>query len=121
MSAAFAAAISIHSKFPLVSDATGAPWTWQGAAKLGKTPPLDAETSLIERCLSGEQAGVQDVHPHRFRHTFADQWLANGGSVDDLMYVAGWSTYDMPLRYARGRGIDRAAQAHARLSPGDRI
>jgi site-specific recombinase XerD len=69
----------------------------------------------------GEQAGVQGVTPHRFRHTFADQWLEGGGNVDDLMAVAGWKTYDMPLRYARGRGIARAAAAHARLSPGDRI
>jgi integrase len=69
----------------------------------------------------GEQAGVRHVYPHRFRHTFADAFLANGASVDDLMYVAGWTTYDMPLRYAKRRGVDRAAQTHARLSPGDRI
>ena len=61
MSAACAAAISIHSKVPLVSDATGAPWTWQGAAKLGKTPLLDTETSLIERCLSGEQGAWEEL------------------------------------------------------------
>lgn len=61
MSAALAAAISIHSKVPLVSDATGAPWTWQGGAKVGKTQPLDAETSLIERCLSGEQGAWEEL------------------------------------------------------------
>jgi RNA polymerase sigma-70 factor (ECF subfamily) len=54
-------AISIHSKVPLVSDATGAPWTWQGAAKLGKTQPLDAETILIERCLGGEQGAWEEM------------------------------------------------------------
>jgi RNA polymerase sigma-70 factor, ECF subfamily len=61
VSAAFAVAISIHSKVPFVSDTTGAPWTWEGAAKIGKTPPLDAETSLIERCLSGEQGAWEEM------------------------------------------------------------
>lgn len=61
MSAALAAAISIHSKIPLLSEVTGAPWTWEGAAKVGKTQSLDAETSLIERCLSGEQAAWEEL------------------------------------------------------------
>ena len=52
---------------------------------------------------------------------FADQWLAAGGSTDDLMHITGWKTYDMPLLYARGRGIERAREAHERLSPGDRL
>ena len=32
-------------------------------------------------CSSGaaQQAGVQNVYPHRFRHTFADNWLGAGG------------------------------------------
>ena len=96
------------------------PWLWTGTRGHNVSHMTDSGIrAMLKR--RGEQAGVQDVYPHRFRHTFADSWLANGGSVDDLMYVAGWSTYDMPLRYARGRGMDRAAQAHARLSPGDRI
>ena len=64
---------------------------------------------------------MQNVYHYRFRHTFADSSIANGGSVDDLMYVAGWTTYDMPLRYAKGRGMTRVHDAHRRLSPGDRI
>jgi integrase len=69
----------------------------------------------------GKQAGVQNCYPHRFRHTFADSWLALGGNVDDLMNVAGWKSISMPLRYAKSRGIARAAEAHKRLSPGDRL
>jgi integrase len=69
----------------------------------------------------GEQAGIQNVHPHRFRRSFADSWLAAGGSTDDLMHITGWKTYDMVREYTEQRGIARAHNAHARLSPGDRI
>jgi site-specific recombinase XerD len=95
-------------------------WLWVGLRGHDVSHLTDSGIRGILR-RRAEQAGVQDVHPHRFRHTFADAWLARGGSVDDLMYVAGWTTYDMPLRYARGRGMARAAEAHKRLSPGDRI
>src|SRR6476659_6046052 len=50
MSAALAISISIHSKIPLVSGAAA-----------GKRQPLDAETSLIERCLSGEQGAWEEL------------------------------------------------------------
>jgi integrase len=69
----------------------------------------------------GLEAGVSDCHPHRFRHSFADKWLELGGNVDDLTGVTGWKSVAMPLQYAKGRGIARAAAAHARLSPGDRL
>lgn len=69
----------------------------------------------------GGQAGIQNVHPRRFRRSFADSWLVNGGNTDDLMHITGWKTYDMVREYTEARGIARAHNAHARLSPGDRI
>ena len=33
----------------------------------------------------GEDAEVARVYPHRFRHTYAHAWLANGGTEGDLM------------------------------------
>src|SRR5262249_48514448 len=96
------------------------PWLWVGTRGHNVSHMTDSGIrAMLKR--RGEQAGVQHVYPHRFRHRFADSWLANGGSVDDLMYVAGWTTYDMPLRYAKGRGMARAHDAHRRLSPGDRL
>lgn len=95
-------------------------WLWLGTRGRGVSHFTDSgiRNMLARR---GEEAGVQDVYPHRFRHTMADNWIGAGGNVDDLMAIAGWRTYDMPLKYAKGRNIARAAVAHRRMAPGDRL
>ncbi len=95
------------------------PWLWLQMRNRAEHFTATGIRQMLER--RGRQAGVPNVHPHRFRHTFADSWLAAGGNVDELMNIAGWKSITMPLAYARGRGISRAAEAHARLSPRDRI
>jgi hypothetical protein len=57
------------------------------------------------------QAGLDGVHPHRFRHTFAHRWLAGGGQERDLMMLAGWRSDDMLSRYAASIAVERARGA----------
>jgi hypothetical protein len=47
----------------------------------------------------GELAGIDDLHPHRFRHTFAHDFLMSGGQERDLERLAGWSSDVMLERY----------------------
>jgi integrase len=67
------------------------------------------------------QAGVADVHPHRFRHTVAHRWLAGGGQERDVMTLAGWRSDDALSRYAASTAVERAHDAHRRLALGDRL
>jgi site-specific recombinase XerD len=99
-----------------VHPASGLPNLW-----LGKKGPLTASglAQILER--RGAEAQVDNVHPHRFRHTFAHTWLANGGQEHDLMRLAGWQSPQMVGRYAASAGAERARDNFRKAGLGDRL
>ncbi|GGB19446.1 tyrosine recombinase XerC [Flexivirga endophytica] len=66
-----------------------------------------------------KEAGITDMHPHRFRHTAAHRWLSKGGSEGGLMSVAGWQSPQMVMRYTRAQASARAAEESKRLNLGE--
>ena len=65
----------------------------------------------------GDRAGITDAHPHKFRHTYAINFLRNGGNVKTLQEILGHESMDMVMNYVHlaEQDID-AAQRH---SPAD--
>lgn len=69
----------------------------------------------------GKAAGIDGLHPHRFRHTFAHDFLMAGGQERDLKRLAGWTSDVMLERYGASAADARARQAAQRLRRGDRV
>jgi len=69
----------------------------------------------------GQAAGVDGVHAHRWRHTFAHEWKLAGGDSGDLMLLLGWTSEDMPRHYGASAAAQRAQEVQQRLGIGERI
>jgi integrase/recombinase XerD len=63
----------------------------------------------------GDKAGIH-ANPHLFRHSFAVQYLRNGGKLETLKAIMGHTTFEVTLHYARLAGVD-ISTAHDTADP----
>lgn len=70
----------------------------------------------------GAKAGIHGVRvsPHTLRHTFATQYILNGGDAFSLQQILGHSTLEMVKVYVRLANRDVALQ-HQKYSPIDKL
>jgi site-specific recombinase XerD len=94
------------------------PQLWLGA-RGGSTLGTDGIAALLQRRAAA--AGLVGLHPHTFRHTWAAQFRAAGGSEGDLLVLGGWRSRQQLDRYGRATAAERAAEAARRYSLGDRL
>jgi integrase len=94
------------------------PEAWLFPSTCGKNRPLDrnAIDHLLKRL--GKKAGIENCGAHRFRHTFAIQYLRNGGDIYTLKRLIGHKSFYMVQRYLQLSEMD-AKRAHQKASPVD--
>ena len=81
--------------------------------------PMDRNSIRLLLADLGKRAGVNGVHPHKFRHSFAVQYLRNGGDVFSLKRLLGHSSLEMTEHYLAIAQSD-LAQGMRNSSPADR-
>jgi len=87
-------------------------------AERGRVMTGDGIDQMIRR--RGREAGIADLHPHMFRHTFA-HYSKDVLNDDELMRLAGWKSRQMLGRYAASTAEERAREAGKRSALLDRL
>lgn len=90
---------------------------WLGARGRGPMTRWAIVAMLKRRAA---RVGIK-LHAHVFRHTWASQFRAAGGSEGDLMVLGGWRSRQMLDRYGKAAAADRARDSYRKLSYGDRL
>jgi site-specific recombinase XerD len=84
----------------------------------GRPLDLSGVQCMVKRLK--ERAGVHSAGGvHRFRHTFALEFLRADKNVFNLQYLLGHSDLDMVRKYVSTLGMEDALMAHEKASPGD--
>ena len=83
----------------------------------GKAVGLGWVRSWLEE--AGQKAGIDNLHPHRFRHTWTIRAIEDNISTETICLIAGWS--ELPKTYKATLGQKQARAAQRQLSPVDRI
>ena len=80
--------------------------------------PLNRNSVAHLLARMGKRAQVSGVDAHRFRHTFAIQYLRNGGDIYTLQRLLGHRSLEIVKNYLRISEMD-AGNAHKKASPAD--
>ncbi len=96
-------------------------WAHLDALFLTQRGALTPDGARERMKVRGEMASIPDLHPHRFRHTWAHDCLMAGGQERDLKRLAGWSSDVMLERYGASAADARAKAAAQRMKRGDRV
>lgn len=96
-------------------------WLWQYLSETKpdeRKPLFGLTTTGLTRLFARleTRSGVIGVHAHRFRHTFAIEYLRNDGDVFTLQYILGHSDLTMCRRYLAIAKTD-VQKAHMHASP----
>ena len=106
MEAALAEYISVHLNTPLLPRAANAPWQHLHAwGAWGTKRAVDAETSLVERCLTGEQGAWEEMVKSYTKRVYSICYRFTGrdSEAQDL-------TQDVFLRVFKSLGSFRAGE-----------
>lgn len=100
--------LRVRTRHPTVVENPSLKALWLGVRTRRAMTNSGVRQMIVRR---GRQLGLE-LHPHLFRHTFADRWLAQGGAEGDLIELLGWEGGQMLAVYGRSARGARARRAY---------
>lgn len=93
---------------------------WIGC-RLDKPLKKRGVSQVIKR--RGERAGVDRLHPHLFRRTFATHWLDAGGDPERMRVILGWSSETLAkmMKIYVMTNLEKLEKAHDKVGPVDNL
>ena len=82
--------------------------------------PMSANAVKLIFARLAQKSGVKRLHAHLCRHTFATNYLINGGDVFSLQQILGHSSLEMVRRYV-SLASAQVRVLHRKFSPMDRM
>jgi integrase/recombinase XerC/integrase/recombinase XerD len=82
--------------------------------------PMSANAVKLIFTRLAQRSGVKRLHAHLCRHTFATNYLINGGDIFSLQQILGHTTLEMVRRYVTLASAQVRVQ-HRKFSPMDRM
>jgi site-specific recombinase XerD len=82
--------------------------------------PMSVNALKLMFARLAESSGITRLHPHLCRHTFAINYLLNGGEVFTLKEILGHTTLEMVNQYLHFTTVQISIQHH-KYSPIDRL
>ncbi|MFC1954912.1 tyrosine-type recombinase/integrase, partial [Chloroflexota bacterium] len=82
--------------------------------------PITTNTIKLLFSRLAKDSGVKRLHAHLCRHTFATNYLINGGDIFSLKEILGHSTFEMVNRYLHFTN-SQITNLHHKYSPIDKL
>ncbi len=100
---------------PRLADCRGAPpaAAVTPAVWVGRTGRLSVRSLQRDVARVGAAAGIDDLHPHRLRHTAATRWLSAGVDIVTVAELLGHSLVETTRLYTRPTTADMVRAAAA--------
>ncbi|MFC2059191.1 tyrosine-type recombinase/integrase, partial [Chloroflexota bacterium] len=90
------------------------------AAETTTGMPISVNTIKLVFSRLAKSSGVGRLHAHLCRHTFAINYLLNGGDIFSLQHILGHTTLEMGKHYLHFTSSQVTAQ-HRKYSPMDKL
>ncbi len=78
---------------------------------MGRTGRLSVRSLQRDVARLGAAAGIDDLHPHRLRHTAATRWLRAGVDIVTVAELLGHSLVETTRLYTRPTAADMVSAA----------